>query len=283
MPASSNNPNSESSQRQSYSGAHGDVMDAFERRWSESNEIPFESAVVAGKSPFRRGKILSYLWDLEIETKYLGDIDAPDLLVLGRTWVEGREKDGVERLLKNRQGKQLRICSQEMLLAWAMTGVDPNERIQTVETFIEGHPALEFVEKILEDRWPGTDPIPFHGDGEAEFDRPDKSPLKHFGYSVGESGNSRSQRRSALEKTYVTERESLPGTYPDEYISEWGPAESGARLQRIAGHLASNCRTFHQRDRNYQVAISDWEDDLRWLKETFYNPLSYGFEWPEAK
>lgn len=115
-------------ERREYPDAHHKVLRAFERRWEKSGRVPFETAAVVGKGPFRRGKMQSYLWDLGVETRYLKDIGEPEVLVLGRTWIEGQEKRQTKQLLSRRRGETLRICSQEMLLAWSMTGVDPNER-----------------------------------------------------------------------------------------------------------------------------------------------------------
>lgn len=269
-------------ERREYPDAHPKVLRAFERRWEERESAPVETAVVAGKGPFSRGKIWSYLGGVGIKTKKIGELEAPKLLVVGREWVEGFERQEVGRLLRERQGKVLRICSQEMLLAWAMTGTDPNRQFQSAETFIEGHPALERIEKLLKDRWPGTDVIPSDGGGDEGFSRPDKSPLKRLGYSVGRSGESRSTRQDAIHKTYTTERDALPGEYSAEYRRQWGPAESGVRLKRIADHIASNCRSRKGSDRDLDLAIEHWESDLRWLKKEYYIPLTYGFQWPEA-
>ncbi len=232
-----------------------------------------------GMGPFSRGKIWSYLWDLGAEVQEVGDAHAPDLLVVGQEKVE---MENIERLLKRRQGKELRICSQEMLLAWAMTGVDPNKRPQTADTFIDEHPVLLEIVDLLDGKWPGTEAIPSHGNGEGDFSRPDTSPLKHLGYSVGQNGETSAVRRKALRKAFTTKRDSLPGEYSSEYIEEWGPAESGARLKRIADHIASTCRNFRKRPGNYDLAVEQWEADLRWLKEKYYNPLTYGFAWPET-
>lgn len=268
-------------QQRGYPNSQLHVLRAFEERWEEKGRVPFDRVAMAGQEPFRRGKIWSYLQGLGADVQDIEDAKAPELLVVGRQRVDFGD---IERLLSRREGKTLRICSQEMLMAWAMTGVDPNKRPQTTETFTENHPVLREITEILGGKWPGTDPIPSHGRGDGgEFNRPDKSPLKRLGYTVGQSGETRSTRRRALRETYKTEKEDLPGTYPADYLEEWGPAESGARLKRIADHLASSCRNSRKKDGNYGLAIDHWEEDLRWLKRTFYNPLTYGFEWPSTK
>lgn len=279
MPDSAQYRHSDNLRKRDYPDSKLKVLRAFERRWETKGKVPFDSVVMDGMGPFSRGKIWSYLRDLGAEVQEVGDTRAPDLLVVGREKVE---MENIERLLKRRQGKELRICSQEMLLAWAMTGVDPNKRPQTADTFIDEHPVLTEIVNLLDGKWPGTEPIPSHGNGEGNFSRPDISPLKHFGYSVGQNGENRSTRRNALRKTFTTKRDSIPGEYSSDYIKEWGPAESGARLKRIADHIASTCRNFQKRHGNYDLAIEQWEADLRWLKKKYYNPLTYGFSWPET-
>lgn len=266
--------------RQEFSEAQLRVLQAFERRWEETGRLPFETVVMTGQGPFRRGKLWSYLRGLGAVVGEMDDLPAPDLLVLGR---EGADEDAVARLLRRRQGKALRICSQEMLLAWAMTSVDPNEHPQTVKTFIDGHPALEMVRTELEGQWPGTDPIPNYGGGNYDPGQVE-SPLIRIGYRVGRTnGKPEGERRRLLRKAYRMELSSFPGDYSNEYIEKWGPAESGQRLKRMASHLAGRCRSFRRNEHaDYSDAVSDYEDDLGWLKQTFYNPMTYGFRWPSS-
>ena len=279
MPTSDHSRHGSNLQHRDYPDSKLKVLRAFERRWETKGTLPFDTVVMDGMGPFSRGKIWSYLSDLGAEVQGVGDARQPDLLVVGREKVE---MENIERLLKRRQGKQLRICSQEMLVAWAMTGVDPNERPQTADSFIDEHPILREIVDLLDGKWPGTEAIPSHGNGEGDFSRPDTSPLKHFGYSVGQNGENSTTRRKALRKTYTTKRKALPGEYSAEYINKWGPAESGVRLKRIADHIATTCRNFRKRSGNYDLAIEQWEADLRWLKTKYYNPLTYGFTWPET-
>lgn len=274
------NPDDRNLRRRGYSDSRLKVLRAYEKRWEAEGELPFSAVVMEGMGPFSRGKIWSYLWELGAEVSEIDDATGPDVLVLGRERVN---MDATCRLLRRREGKRLRICSQEMLLGWSMTGVDPNKRPQTVDTFIEGHPALESVRSYLDGRWPGTDPIPSSGGGETGEFGPQESPLVRLGYTVGQDGLGRRSRRDLLQEAYELELDSLPGDYTEEYIEEWGPAESGARLKRIANHLAANCRNFRGRKNDYSLAISHWEEDLEWLREKLYNPLTYGFTWPETE
>jgi hypothetical protein len=255
----------------------------FENRWEETGNLPFDSAVVVGKDPFRRGKMLSYLWNLGAETKYLGDLEAPDVLVVGRSWVEENEKPQTKNLLNQRRGERLRICSQEMLLAWSMTDVDPNRRPQTVQTFIEGHPILESIAEFLGGKWPGTEPLPSFGSEEETSFGPDESPISRLGYKTGQNGVSASKRRSILRTVYELDLSSFPSGFSKDYLNEWGDARSGVRLERIAIQLAAPCRSFRKKKGDYSLAISQREDDLAWLKEEYFNPLDYGFSWPSTE
>lgn len=227
--------------------------------------------------------MLSYLWNLGAKTKYLGDLDEPDVLVVGRSWVEEDEKPQTKHLLNQRRGERLRICSQEMLLAWSMTNADPNRRPRTAQTFVDGHPGLEFVSEFLGGKWPGTDPLPsFGAEGEADYG-PDKSPLSRLGYKTGRKGASKSKRRSVLRKVFELDLSSFPPGFSDDYLNEWGPIKSGVRLERMAIQLAAPCRSFRKKTGDYSLAISQREDDLAWLKEECYHPLGYTFSWPSTE
>lgn len=227
--------------------------------------------------------MLSYLWNLGVEAKYLGDLEAPEVLVVGRSWVGEDEKPQTKRLLNQRRGERLRICSQEMLLAWSITDVDPNRRPPTTQTFVDGHPILEFITEFLGGEWPGTEPLPGFGDGEeANFDEKE-SPLHRFGYRTGQKGKSKSERRRILQEFYELGLSSFSSEYSDEYLSEWGTARSGVRLERMAIQLAATCRGFKKnRGGDYSLAISQREEDLDWLKEELYHPMDYGFSWPST-
>lgn len=51
----------------------------------------------------------------------------------------------------------------------------------------------------------------------------------------------------------------------------------------LADKIASTCRTFRRRkNRDFDVALAHWKNDLAWLKESFYNPRTYDFEWPST-
>ena len=256
------------------------VLHAFQQRWEERDDIPFRRVVITGQEPFRREKIWSYLSGLGAMVRRVGELSAPDILILGR---EAFEKDAIQDLLRDRRGDVLRICSQEMLLAWVMTGVDPNRDPDTARTFIDGHPGLSYVASLLKHRWPGTEALPSSA-GQHRFHGPEVSPLKRLGYTTGKTkGLPRGERRRLLRKAFELKRSALPGRYGEWYLQEWGGAESSTRLKKLANKIASDCRDYRTRTKDYSVSAEHLENDLAWLKETFYNPLTYDFEWPSYK
>ena len=257
------------------------VHRGYNHRWHTADGAPIAEGLIAGQGPFGKMDLWQYLDDRGLKT-YLNFSkgDDPGVLIVGR---DGYDLDAIKALLDDRRGTVLRICSQEMILAWSLTGVDPNARPETARSFIEGHPALEAIATYLDSDWPGTDPLPRTGDGEAAFDVPEKGPLKRLGYEVGKTGARASVRKRPLREAFMFAPDDLPGTYPDGYLADWGAAESSKRLEKIANSLASNCRTARNRSTDMSAAIDDWERDLNWLKSQFYNPLSFSFMWPNPR
>jgi hypothetical protein len=50
----------------------------------------------------------------------------------------------------------------------------------------------------------------------------------------------------------------------------------------MAYSIASFCRIAKRRPHAMEVAISDWEGDLNWLRVTYYDGR-YQFEWPSTE
>jgi hypothetical protein len=264
-----------------YQGMTDFVHRGYNNRWQTAEGPPVSDGLIAGQGPFGKMDLWQYLDDRGLKTYLNFDKgDDPGVLIVGR---DGYDLDAIKALLDDRRGTVLRICSQEMILAWSLTGVDPNARADTARSFIEGHPALEAIATYLNDDWPGTDPLPRRGNGEAEFDAPEKGPLKRLGYEVGKTGARTSVRQRALRKAFNLAPADLPGTYPHDYLADWGAAESSKRLEKIANSLASNCRTARKRSTDMSAAIDDWERDLDWLRREFYNPLTFSFRWPDTR
>lgn len=264
-----------------------DPNDPFSKGWfAKDGIVPVDAAVISGNAPFRRGALEAYLeGQLGVDVGPVdGRMEDPELLILGR---QNHEEGVVESFLNEQRGTTLRICSQEMLLSWICTGCDPNRYPGSLSQFIGGHPALERVRDILEDEWPepgeGMPPVSSRGGGNTFNAEVEKGPLRRSGYHVGETGETIEVRRKALEDLFAESREGFPGTYPFGYLDGWGNPESGVRLEKMANSIATFCRNHRRRENASAQAINDWEADLRWLKNNFYHPLGFGFDWPGAR
>ncbi len=203
-----------------------------------------------------------------------------ECFVIGR---EDWDEDKLDDLIDFYRGQHLRVYSQEMFVSFLLTGADPFAASSDVlAAFRAGHPALEF----LSQGWPGWVktfvPIDEHhqssrhsatiGNMEAE------SPLHAMGYKVGKLGRPSAERQAILYAAFV---DVIPKVGGAAYMDEWGQPQSAKRLKKIANLLASNCRNMKKRNANASEAIDDWEDDLRWLKETLYHGR-FTFAWPDS-
>ena len=254
------------------------VLKSFQRRWETADTAPVQTVAMMGQGPFSRGKIWSYLSGLDVTVGDTDDISHCDVLVVGR---ENIDEDALHAFLVEQAGRPLRICSQEMLLAWMLTGVDPNQRPQTAASFLAGHPVLQSVLQLFDDEWPGTDVIPSTGTGSFDIDAKGKGPLSHLGYKVGKSSPlSKEGRRRKLRKALQCDASALQGLGSEEERREWGAAESRERLLKMAHSIAAFCRNSRRKDQDFSVAIAHWEEDLAWLKETYYQPRASSFPWP---
>jgi hypothetical protein len=128
--------------------------------------------------------------------------------------------------------------------------------------------------------WPITEITPTRRSGMPAFER-DMSALKVCGYSVGKSSDmTQGGRRQFLVYFFTHE---LPRQVRDEFGDEYGAPGSEYRLRKMANVMASACRNAKRRrdGADFEVAISDWEADLAFLKAEFYDRFR-AFEWPSA-
>ena len=126
--------------------------------------------------------------------------------------------------------------------------------------------------------WPITEIMPTRRPGMPAFER-DMSALKVCGYSVGKSSDmTQAGRRQFLVYFFTHE---LPRRVRDEFGDEYGEPGSEYRLRKMANVMASACRNAKRRrdGADFDVAISDWESDLAFLKTEFYDRFRK-FEWP---
>ena len=168
-----------------------------------------------GSCPFDEYEYDSFLAELGIEA--LSPSFDLNILVIGR---EDWEEEHLNGVIEARRGKELRVYSQEMFLAYIAGGNDPLESPRVAEIFGEGHPALEHIKEWGFD-WPTTRLVPtFSSPGiTATGEWKEESFLKIMGYTAGAKGRDCSKRRSALHKAFVEE---LPEMSDANYVAEWG-------------------------------------------------------------
>jgi hypothetical protein len=202
-------------------------------------------------------------------------------VVVGRTdWSENALLEQIDL----RQGKALRVYSQEMLIAMLLTGKDPldSDDEDLLDSFKAGHPALEFLAGEYF-RWPSvtvpdTRSVPLLDSrdlGVAE------SPLHVMGYRVGATSSLvASERREVLRRAFEHD---LPFVDSREYMAKWGTRRSHQRLWRIAIHIVNLLNGHVGRDYRKPESRRDWLGDLRWLKSAFYDPRRFKFRWPDVQ
>jgi hypothetical protein len=128
--------------------------------------------------------------------------------------------------------------------------------------------------------WPITTPPEGTGAG-ADIFFPNKySGLWLCGYRVGKSSSlTEAGRRTFLDYFF---RNPLPAIVSQYHDDNYGEPGSEKRLQKMANVIAANCRNFKKNDRDrYEVAISDYEQDMAYLKQKYYDPGS--FPWPPTE
>lgn len=198
------------------------------------------------------------------------------LLVLGR---EGWDQAELDQLLQDREGQELRVYSQEMLVCYLATGEDPlladEERLAQLTA---GHTGLEYLAG-WGFPWPSTI-VEFSGAGSPlDLDRPETGWLGHLGYSVRSGGPGERARRAILVDALTA---SLPRrSFSEAYVLEWGRPGSRDRLRKLANTLAALCRNARRRSADMDDPIARWEADLAWLKVQYYDKR-HRFPWPRT-
>jgi hypothetical protein len=123
----------------------------FSDSWMESgSDVPFESVSLHGNGPFRRDELRRYLCSrFSVEVDRMGKkTQDPNLLVLGRkNWSE----EDITTFLCGQRVSQIQVCSQEMLLSWIYTGINPGQYPESVASFVNGHAPLEHVGSLIQE------------------------------------------------------------------------------------------------------------------------------------
>ena len=129
--------------------------------------------------------------------------------------------------------------------------------------------------------WPSTEVNPswFGISNLDSSEWPKKGVLKRMGYSVASKGSISDRRRKEI-LDYVFQSERLPFVHSYEHMIEWGAAKSVARLKKIANSMASFGRNMRRKGMNNP--LRKYDDDLAYLKETYYLPLNDSWNWPST-
>lgn len=232
------------------------------------------SVAILGNGPFERDELTSFLVAKGFDCQEASD--QTDLVILGRS---GWEEAEVDDMIDDHVGRCLRIYSQEMFVAYLAKHDDPFLGGDDVlAAFRAGHPGLEFVSQ----GWPGwvqtyVAPSRRSRSTRSTFEV-EESPLHVMGYSVGQQGAEESSRHEILRRAFC---EQIPIVGPPGYMQQWGEPSSAQRLKKIADNLSTSCRNARSRANPPQAAISDWESDLEWLRETLYHGHMI-FDWPST-
>jgi hypothetical protein len=237
--------------------------------------IGLKAVSTAGSGPFGEAEFDEFLRRLGITPCMIED--STEVLVIGRwKWSEL----ALRTLINARSGMKLRVYSQEMLIAFLLAGDDPlDSPSAVVERWGRGHPALTFLSEVVGFDWPTT---VIHDGGGSELQARwlRRGFLKYLGYAVGVSGGSEEERHDVLRKAYTAQR--LPSVFPPEYRRAWGRPRSSVRLGKMAYSIATFCKNAKRRHDAVEVAIAEWEDDLKWLRVKYYDGR-YQFEWPSTE
>jgi len=190
--------------------------------------------------------------------------------------IEKESRDGEVVLRHSPECYDLRFISQETFWHCLSSRTDPAQFLPMPKgsTLAEARTAIEKSVRNLSDsaeffRWPTTEGSPGEGDVQ-NGDSPESGLLNQLGYKVGVFGALKSHRRQILRS--LLESEALPQVESPDYMAKWGREHSGTRLKKIASSIAAFCK----RARGTPGALTgrsveSWEDDLSWLKRTYYD------------
>ncbi|MNM31741.1 hypothetical protein D3C81_423260 [compost metagenome] len=106
--------------------------------------------------------------------------------------------------------------------------------------------------------------------------------LSHYGYHVGQEGQPAASRVKILAKIFNAELN--VDLFEKRYIGEWSTPSSLGRLMKMARTIAALCRNAKRSPHNFNQAITDWEQDLEHLRQTYYHTFLNleALSWPET-
>lgn len=173
------------------------------------------------------------------------------------------------------EGFDLRIYSQELFVAWLITGVNPLEEWLEKDLLesVRGHESLQYVIDSTQFPWPqlvdhasmkrSYEVKTFEWDGSLS----EESPLRKMGYSVQAGALSIQERRAILRQAYTSSGLNK-FLYSSHDLERWGQPNTAQRLYAISS-LITWLANFQGPTK--PAAREKWISDLRWLKESFYD------------
>lgn len=138
-------------------------------------------------------------------------------------------------------------------------------------------------EKAPEWEWPIVNAPPASTNGKFSGDFREFSALKLFGYTVGKTNGWSSGRRRRFLSDFI--ERPLPREVETYFGNEYGSPMSTDRLRKVAETIAYNCVLRKRRDaRMFAQAIADWENDLDFLRQEYYEKRGMKFmPWPSTR
>jgi hypothetical protein len=176
------------------------------------------------------------------------------------------------------------VIKSDLLEVLESLGLDEDQRVEVV--FSIGNFLIENVDKEAETEWAwppnlNYDAIPNPNANPNSTDWKQESVLKIHGYTVGKSRDAwhKDKRRRLLDDVM---RKQLPSYVTDLFGDEYGEPMTAKRLQKLAWLLYHNAQRFLQQrnSERYAVAIEDYEEDLEFLFQTFYEEEELKFQSP---
>ncbi len=173
------------------------------------------------------------------------------------------------------EGFDLRIYSQELFVAWLITGVNPLEEWLEKDLLesVREHESLQYVIDSTQFPWPqlvdhasmkrSYEVKTFEWDGSLS----EESPLRKMGYSVQAGALSIQERRAILRQAYTSSGLNK-FLYSSHDLERWGQPNTAQRLYAISS-LITWLANFQGPTK--PAAREKWISDLRWLKESFYD------------
>ncbi|MCS3651872.1 hypothetical protein [Salinibacter ruber] len=176
-----------------------------------------------------------------------------------------------ERTLKNGDDPQALLKILYDLSTWS------DDQVADLQREIIGQ-----VSELIQGSFPWPETNAPTGDGNVDPDEwPDVGLLGKLGYEVGKSGKDEHRRRNILQQAIQVEADEwLP---IEAQAEQWGDPSTENRLEKIANSLSAFARNAKKRDNpSLETAISHWQEDLKYLKERYYEPR-HAFEWPNLE